>query len=113
MRLAMMMAMQAVPVSGPPTPPDLLVTRITPRSCRQQAAADTATGDEADVVVCGRASDADRLPRIDPDRYADTPLPRAETTVVGKLRIAAEAEQGVLPNGQTSPRAMLKFKLPF
>ena len=105
MRLAMMMAVQAV--SGPPIPADLRPVKPTPVStpCGEPAA-------NGDIVVCARARDADRLPRIDPDRYAGRPV-RAETGLVGKMRMSAAAEQGTLPNGQSSPRAILHFRMPF
>lgn len=105
MRLAVMMAMQAV--AGPPVPAELRPVRPTPVAtpCNEPDA-------QGDIVVCARARDADRLPRIDPDRYAGRPV-RAEAGLVGKMRMSAAAEQGTLPNGQSSPRAMLHFKLPF
>ena len=104
MRLAMMMAMQAV--SGPPVPADLRPVKPAPVAtpCNQP-------DDHGDIVVCARARDADRLPRLDGSRYADTPV-RAATTI-GRVGLVAEAEQGTLPNGQSSPRAMLRLKLPF
>ena len=107
MRLAMMMAMQAAPISGPPVPPDLLPLRITPPTCREQAA--RTAGD--DILVCGRTAASDRLPRLQGDRYEDKPV-RA-TTTIGMVGVAAVAEQGTLPYGQSSPRAMLRLKLPF
>ena len=67
--------------------------------------------DDGDIVVCGRATNANRLPRLDPTLYAEKPI-RANTTI-GKARVSAEAEQGSLPNGQSAPRAMLRLKLPF
>ena len=104
MRLAMMMAIQTV--AGPPIPVEMRPVKPTPVAtpCNQPDA-------QGDIVICARPSSANRLERMDPDRYAATPL-RAATTV-GKARLVAEAEQGVLPNGQSSPRAMLRLKLPF
>ena len=105
MRLAMMMAVQAF--AGPPVPIEL-------RPVKPLAMA-TPCGepdDSGDIVVCARARGADRLPPVDADRYAGRPV-RAETGLVGKVRMSAAAEQGTLPNGQSSPRAMLHFKMPF
>ena len=104
MRLAVMMAVQAV--AGPPLPVDLRPVRPTP------VATPCGESDESgDIVVCGRARAADRLPRLDESKYANKPV-RA-TTRIGKVGVAAVAEQGTLPNGQSSPRAMLRLKLPF
>jgi hypothetical protein len=104
MRLTMMMAMQAV--AGPPLPAELRAVRPTPVAmpCGEP-------DDRGDIVVCGRARVADRLARLDEGRYAGKPV-RA-TTRIGNVGVAAVAEQGTLPNGQTSPRAMLRLKLPF
>jgi len=106
MRLAIMMALQTAPVAGPPVPLDLRPVRPAPvqTPCGEP-------DDHGDIVVCGRARDADRLPPFDPTRYAEKPI-RANTTI-GKARVSAEAEQGSLPNGQSAPRAMLRLKLPF
>ncbi len=105
MRLAMMMAMQAV--AGPPVPAELRPVKARPAVAAPCGVPD----DSGDIVVCARDKDADRLRAVDDTRYAEKPI-RARTTI-GKVGVAAEAEQGVLPNGQSSPRAMLKFKLPF
>ncbi len=106
MRLAMIMAMQVGQVAGPPLPVEMRPVKPTP------VATPCGEPDErGDIVVCGRSPSADRLPRIDSSRYAERPV-RARTTI-GGIGVAAEAEQGTLPNGQSSPRAMLKLKLPF
>lgn len=114
MRLAMSMAMsmaiqvgQAAQIAGPPLPAEMRPARPAPvaRPCGE-------LDEKGDIVICGRSQDGNRIGRIDPDRYAGKPV-RAETGVIGQLRVAAEAEQGTLPNGQTSPRAMVRLKLPF
>lgn len=105
MRLVVLMAMQAA-VAGPPLPAELKPAK--------PAAPSTPCGEtdgRGEIIVCGRAKDAYRLPRIDQDRYAERPV-RAETGI-GRARVGVEAEQGTLPNGQSSPRAMLRLKLPF
>lgn len=106
MRLAFLMALQAAPVAGPPLPVEL-----RPIKPLADASRCGEPDDAGEIVVCGRARDSDRLPRLDTDRYARAPM-RA-STAIGKVRMAAEAEQGALPNGQSSPRAMLRLKLPF
>ncbi|MFN3433167.1 MAG: 5'-nucleotidase [Sphingomonas sp.] len=103
MRLAMMMALQ---VAGPPVPPELRPAK--PATAAVPCGEPDAAGD---VVVCGRDRNADRLRPVDPDRYAERPIRAA--TRIGKVGVSAQAEQGTLPNGQSAPRAMLHFKLPF
>jgi len=114
MRLAMMVAMQAAqavpiagPIAGPPLPIELRPVRPAPVAtpCGQP-------DDKGDIVICGRSSDGNRIGRLDPGRYGGKRV-RAETRVIGQLRVAAEAEQGSLPNGQSSPRAMVRLKLSF
>ena len=105
--MAMALAMQAAQVAGPAVPAEL---RPAPTPAPAARCGDP--DDDGDIVVCARGRDADRLRPVDDRAYARRPL-RAETGVVGKLRMAAEAEQGVLPNGQSAPRAMVRLKLPF
>ncbi|MCU6455626.1 5'-nucleotidase [Sphingomonas sp. A2-49] len=106
-RMAMALALQAAPVAGPPVPAEL-----RPARAPAPAVPCGSRDDGGDIVVCARARDADRLRPVAEGTYARRPL-RAETGVAGKLRVAAEAEQGVLPNGQSAPRAMMRLKLPF
>lgn len=108
MRLAILMALQAAPVAGPPIPADLRPVKPAPVPASRPCGT---PDDRGDIVVCGRRSDANRLPRLDDTRYAERPL-RA-TTTLGKARLSAEAEQGSLPGGQSAPRAMLRLKMPF
>jgi hypothetical protein len=107
MLFAMVVAVQSAEVAGPPVPADLRPAklRVAARSCGEP-------DESGDIVVCARAKDTDRLPRIDPNRYVQAP-PRAETELLGKARLSLEAEQGTLPNGQSSPRAMVRLKMPF
>lgn len=108
MRLAIMMALQAAPVAGPPLPAEL--RPVKPASTPDAVPCGTPDR-RGDIVVCGRAAGADRLQRLDETRYAERPI-RAATTL-GKTRLSAEAEQGSLPGGQSAPRAMLRLKMPF
>ncbi len=106
MRMALMMAMQTAQVAGPPLPAELRPVKPLPveTPCDQPDADGT-------IVVCARRSDADRLAAVDPDRYAQKPIRAA--TRIGNVRLSGEAEQGVLPNGMSSPRAMIRLKMPF
>jgi hypothetical protein len=99
--------MQSAPVAGPPLPAELRPA-TAPSPTRRCGEADR----DGDILVCARDREAYRLRPLKGGPAPAAPL-RAETGVVGKLRVAAEAEQGVLPNGQSSPRAMLRLKLPF
>ena len=108
MRLAMMMAMQAV--AGPPLPADMRPVKPAAAPGTPQPACGAPDADGT-IVVCGRRADANRLRPVDDTRYAERPV-RARTTI-GKAAVSGEAEQGALPNGMSSPRAMLKLKVPF
>ncbi len=67
-----------------------------------------------EVVVCGaRDQEAFRLRQL-PGRYsAAAGLPRAEVTLAGKLKMAADTEPGQTLGGGAPPRAMVRLKLPF
>lgn len=108
MRLVMMMAMQAV--AGPPLPAEMRPARPAPAPDAATVACGQPDADGT-IVICARPVDADRLRPVDPARYAETPI-RARTTI-GKVAVSGEAEQGALPNGMSSPRATVKFKVPF
>lgn len=108
MRLAMMMAIQAV--AGPPLPADMRPVKPAPAPDAPKVACGEADASGA-IVICGRPVDADRLRAVDATRYAEKPI-RARTTI-GKVAVSGEAEQGTLPNGMSSPRAMVKFRMPF
>ena len=106
MRLAVMMALQSLPVAGPPLPADM--RPVAPATAAVPCGTEDARGD---IVVCGRDRTADRLPRLDPTRYAERPI-RARTTI-GTVDMAAQDEQGTMPDGKSAPRAMLHFKTKF
>ena len=69
--------------------------------------------DDTEILVCGRrdANARYRLKPLDTSRYE--PNRRAETTLVGNLKGAAETEQKELAPGVTSNRMMFRLKLPF
>lgn len=69
--------------------------------------------DDTEILVCGRrdANGRYRLKPLDTSRYE--PNRRAETTLVGDLKGAAETEQKELAPGVTSNRIMFRLKLPF
>jgi hypothetical protein len=101
-----MVALQAAQVAGPPAPADLTLKKPLPAALR------CGEPDESgDIVICARGKEANRLPKL-PDRYVRVPA-RAETRIFGNARLSVEAEQGSLPSGQSSPRAMVRLKLPF
>ena len=107
MPIVIILAMQTAQVAGPPLPAELKPVKL------RAAAQSCGDFDESgDIVVCAPAKDTKRLPKIDRDRYVQKP-PRAETRVPGVGRLSLEAEQGTLPNGHTSPRAMVRLKVPF
>ena len=108
MRLAMMMAMQAV--AGPPLPADMRPVKPAPAPDAPKATCGEPDADGT-IVICGRPVNANRLRPVDETRYAEKPI-RARTTI-GKVGVSGEAEQGSLPNGMSSPRAMVKLKVPF
>ena len=64
-----------------------------------------------DVVVCGRADDRYRLPRL-PAEEEQAAIPKAEVRI-GDAKLAAEAEQATLAGGQQSQRLMMRLKIPF
>lgn len=81
MRTAIMLALQATQVAGPPTPADLTPKKPLPVAIR------CGEPDESgDIVICARGKDANRLPQL-PDRYVRVPA-RAETRVFGNARLS-------------------------
>lgn len=87
---------------------DLKSVRIT-----EACSSDPSPIDATEILVCGRrdANSRYRLKPLDTARYE--PNHRAETTVVGDLKGAAETEQKELAPGVTSNRIMFRLKLPF
>lgn len=65
-----------------------------------------------DVVVCGRVDQEQFRLRPLPDLYEKPGLSRAETSLLGDVKIAAETEQANV-GGIPSNRIMLRLKLPF
>lgn len=99
MPLPVFLALQAV--AGPALPvPDRL--RATPRCDAER------TGE--DIVVCGRRDDPYRLKPL-PERYQDTLVPRAETTIIGNVKGAVETEAAAV-GGVPSKRVMARLKIP-
>lgn len=74
---------------------------------------ETTPTDDTEILVCGRrdANSRYRLKPLDTSRYE--PNRRAETTLLGDLKAAAETEQKELAPGVTSNRIMFRLKLPF
>lgn len=108
--LAMMMLQATVTTAGQVHPIEFdLRSSIDLKSCSSESPAT----DDSEILVCGRR-DTDsryRLKPLDTSRYE--PNRRAETTLVGDLKGAAEVEQKELAPGMTSNRIMFRLKLPF
>lgn len=87
---------------------DLKSVRIS-----EACSSDPSPIDTTEILVCGRrdANNRYRLKPLDTARYE--PNRRAETTLVGNLKGAAETEQKELAPGVTSNRIMFRLKLPF
>lgn len=99
----LVIALQASAVAGPPLD--------VPRNLR---AADACKPDPADpdaIVVCARRDEPYRLGRL-PQRAEEPAIPRAETTLLGKTKLAVEGEQAGV-GGFVSNRAMVRLKIPF
>lgn len=79
----------------------------------EACSSDSSSIDATEILVCGRrdANSRYRLKPLDTARYE--PNRRAETTLVGNLKGAAETEQKELAPGVTSNRVMFRLKLPF
>lgn len=99
----LLIGVQAIPIVGPV----LTVPRPlrTATECRPAAA-------DGDIVVCGRTESPYRLKKL-PDRAEEPILPKAETTLIGNVKVAAETEAATMLGGAQSKRAMIRFKIPF
>lgn len=108
--LAVMISQATVTAADQVHPIDFdLRSSVNLKSC----ASVSPVGGDGEIVVCGRR-DADsryRLTATDTSRYE--PNRRAETTLAGNLKGAAEVEQRELAPGITSKRIMFRLKLPF
>lgn len=71
----------------------------------RQVDPDVAAGDT--IVVTGRRRPSQRLAPL-PD-LTESPLPRLETNLFGKMRLGTDVE----PDTLGMPRAMVKVKIPF
>ena len=65
---------------------------------------------DGEVTVCGQREEPFRLKRL-PERYEESLIPKAETTVFGKAKLGVETEQGSV-GGVSTNRAMVKLKIP-
>ncbi|WP_230480431.1 hypothetical protein [Sphingomonas sp. Leaf21] len=96
----MIFAFQAGAMAGP----------VLPAPRRPPTARRCPAGDDDDVVVCGRSSDADRIGTV-PDYSRPFTLPQARTEIPGVGTVSAETEQ-VGVGGFPSNRAMIRLKIP-
>lgn len=70
--------------------------------------------DSGEIVVCAPSDSLERFRlRQLPDRKFEPAPVRAETGLIGNVKIAAEAEQTSLTTGTVSNRMMVRFKIPF
>ncbi len=96
-----MLALQMV--AGPPAP-------VPPRRASDRPCPVAQPGE--DIVVCARPNDQFRLKPL-PDRFvADRTPPKAETSIAGVGRVAAEVEQGADAQGGVINRAMIRLRIP-
>ncbi len=108
--LAMIVLQTGVATGGQPLPIDF---DLRPRVVGDACAAGRPATDEDEVLVCGRRDAASRyrLVPLDTSRF-ESDL-RAEATIVGDLKGAAELDRQELAPGLVSNRVMLRLKLPF
>lgn len=99
----LVVALQASAVSGPPLD--------VPRKLRATNACKPDAADPDAIVVCARRDEPYRLKPL-PQRADDPAIPKAETTLLGKTRLAVEGEQAGV-GGFVSNRAMVRLKIPF
>lgn len=107
MALVALLMLQAAVAQGDPAAPRPigLGQGITIDPCRPSQ--------KGEVVVCG-SKDGDeryRLRPLDHARYERSG--RAETTLTGNVKGAAEVERAEIAPGQISNRFMLRLKIPF
>ncbi|QNE30968.1 hypothetical protein F1C10_02685 [Sphingomonas sp. NBWT7] len=97
----MMLALQVI--AGPPAP-------VPPRRATERSCPVAQPGE--DIVVCAPPNDTYRLKPL-PGRFAaDRTPPKAETTIAGVGRVAAEVEQGADAQGGVINRAMIRLRIP-
>ena len=104
--LLMMFLQNMTPTANLPAPPVLPLGVIgADKPC--------ASTNSNDIIVCGRRdiNQRYRLPQLDTDRFE--PNRRAETSLIGNVRGAAEVESKEIGPGITSNRVMFRLKLPF
>lgn len=108
--LAMMMLQATVSANEPVNPINFdLKSTVISKSCTF----DPSRIDDDEILICGRrdANDRYRLKPLDTARFE--PNKKAETTLIGDLKGAAEVESKEIAPGLTSNRIMLRLKLPF
>ena len=105
--VTLLMLQSAVPTAASPSP------RILDFRLKSEREGQCRPDNSDDVIVCG-SRDAGQRYRLQPLETARfEPDRKAETTLVGDLKGAAEVERKELGPGLVSSRIMFKLKLPF
>ena len=102
LHIAMLMLVQDI---GPPDDDPSVRQRFPTRQRRCQPNAD------ADIVVCGRGVDSQRVERL-PEWPSEPVFRPASARLSPNKTVTAHAEEGQNPFS-SSPRAMISFKLDF
>lgn len=84
------------------------------RNLQPESACERDDSQSGEIVVCAPSDSLEgfRLRRLPSDRFEAKPI-RAETALIGNMKIAAEAEKATMPDGPASNRMMMRFKIPF
>lgn len=88
--------------------------RFDLRNLQPENACERNGGRTDEIVVCAPSESLARfrLRQLPADKFEAKPI-RAETGLIGNVKIAAEAEKATMPDGTVSNRMMVRFKIPF
>lgn len=84
------------------------------RNFRPETSCESDTGRPDEIVVCapGDSLERFRLRRLPSDKFEQKPI-RAETGLIGRVKVATEVEQETMTDGTISNRLMVRLKVPF
>lgn len=84
------------------------------RNLQPESACERDGGRPDEIVVCAPSDSLKRfrLRRLQSDKFEAKPI-RAETGLIGNVKIAAEVEKATMLDGTASNRMMVRFKIPF